>query len=128
MIQNENLFIGNENGIHNNRVHLGEMVSLIGLPQRICSSRAVIRRGFSMRMVKKARHVYHHSQTRANQSTGQWKAQPPLSSITLEDRMTQLTGRSKAGYLTFLRSMLQWRPEDRKTARELLDDPWLNDD
>jgi hypothetical protein len=27
---------------------------------------------------------------------------------------------------TFLRKMLQWRPEDRQTAKELLTDPWLN--
>ncbi|KAK4122013.1 hypothetical protein N657DRAFT_657506 [Parathielavia appendiculata] len=29
-------------------------------------------------------------------------------------------------FLDFVKGMLAWRPEDRKTARELLDDPWLN--
>jgi hypothetical protein len=29
-------------------------------------------------------------------------------------------------FLNFVRGMLAWRPEDRKTARELLRDPWLN--
>ncbi|KAK3301837.1 kinase domain protein [Chaetomium strumarium] len=37
-----------------------------------------------------------------------------------------LRGRNKAMFLDFVRGMLTWRPEDRKTARELLDDPWLN--
>jgi len=31
----------------------------------------------------------------------------------------------KAAFLEFAKGMLQWRPEDRKTARELADDPWL---
>jgi serine/threonine-protein kinase SRPK3 len=29
-------------------------------------------------------------------------------------------------FMKFLSGMLQWRPEDRKTAKELLADPWLN--
>jgi serine/threonine protein kinase len=29
-------------------------------------------------------------------------------------------------FLAFLRKMLQWRPKDRQTAKELLTDPWLN--
>ncbi|KAK4237887.1 kinase domain-containing protein [Achaetomium macrosporum] len=33
---------------------------------------------------------------------------------------------STAMFLNFVRGMLAWRPEDRKTARELLKDPWLN--
>lgn len=33
----------------------------------------------------------------------------------------------KAGFLRFVRSMLQWDPAARKTAKELLaEDPWLN--
>lgn len=37
-----------------------------------------------------------------------------------------LAGRNKEMFLDFVRGMLAWRPEDRKAARELLDDPWLN--
>ena len=37
-----------------------------------------------------------------------------------------LKGRNKAMFLEFVRGMLAWRPEDRKTAAELLKDPWLN--
>ncbi len=29
-------------------------------------------------------------------------------------------------FLEFVRGMLTWRPEARKTAAELLKDPWLN--
>ncbi|EME78805.1 serine/threonine kinase [Pseudocercospora fijiensis CIRAD86] len=34
--------------------------------------------------------------------------------------------KDKELFVQFIRSMLQWKPEDRKTARELLEDPWLN--
>ena len=33
----------------------------------------------------------------------------------------------KEMFLAFVKGMLQWRPEDRKTAKDLLEDPWLND-
>ncbi|KAL2800487.1 CMGC protein kinase [Aspergillus keveii] len=35
--------------------------------------------------------------------------------------------KDKEMFMDFMRGMLQWRPEDRKTAKELLQDPWLND-
>lgn len=31
----------------------------------------------------------------------------------------------KVEFMRFIRQMLQWEPEKRKTARELFDDPWL---
>lgn len=37
-------------------------------------------------------------------------------------------GEKKYAFLRFVRSMLQWDPAARKTARELLEDPWLTGD
>ena len=59
--------------------------------------------------------------------TGAWIAHevaavPPTSLESLEDR---LSGTEKESFLHFLRSMLKWLPEERRTARQLLDDPWL---
>lgn len=45
---------------------------------------------------------------------------------SLEKAERVLAGRNKDMFLSFVRGMLTWRPEDRKTARELLEDPWLN--
>ena len=45
--------------------------------------------------------------------------------LSFEGWDTQLQGDERAAFIGFVRSMLQWRPEDRKTPRELLDDPWL---
>lgn len=46
---------------------------------------------------------------------------PQGNSLAKAERL--LTGRNKAMFLSFVRGMLAWRPEDRKTARELLEDP-----
>ncbi|KAI9930788.1 hypothetical protein MW887_011546 [Aspergillus wentii] len=60
---------------------------------------------------------------------GQWKHEDdlPLQQGSLEMEEMFLQGRNKEMFLAFMRGMLQWRPEDRKTARELLEDPWLNE-
>lgn len=33
----------------------------------------------------------------------------------------------KDEFLDFARKILQWLPENRKTAKELADDPWLSE-
>lgn len=43
----------------------------------------------------------------------------------LADEVEVLDGEEKAQFLSFISRMLQWRPEDRASARELLEDPWL---
>lgn len=59
---------------------------------------------------------------------GQWKADVGIPQITsLEQSETFLEGTNKVMFLNFMRGMLQWRPEERKTAKQLLEDPWLND-
>lgn len=45
---------------------------------------------------------------------------------SLEDSITAMTGEDKRLFLVFVRRMLQWMPEDRATAGQLLDDPWLS--
>ena len=44
---------------------------------------------------------------------------------TLEDRVTSFTGKDKVLFLNLVRKMLTWLPEDRATAQDLLQDPWL---
>lgn len=59
---------------------------------------------------------------------GKWKQDVDIPiGVSLEQSEEFLDGRNKEMFLTFMRGMLQWRPEDRKTAKELLQDPWLND-
>jgi serine/threonine-protein kinase SRPK3 len=41
----------------------------------------------------------------------------------MEDREELLTGVEREEFLAFIRYMLQWRPEDRMIAGQLLDRP-----
>jgi len=64
----------------------------------------------------------------SNDFAGQWKSDLEVpQDINLERSEEFLEGKNKEMFLDFMRGMLQWRPEDRKTAKELLEDPWLND-
>ncbi|KAM0664877.1 hypothetical protein MY8738_008261 [Beauveria namnaoensis] len=57
---------------------------------------------------------------------GQWKAGIPIpEGLSLEASEENLEGSSEEKFLSFIRGMLQWRPEDRKTAKQLLEDPWF---
>jgi serine/threonine protein kinase len=47
--------------------------------------------------------------------------------MSLEERISVLEGEEKELFLDFIRSMLRWRPEDRKSAAELLEHPWMAD-
>ncbi|KAJ5356372.1 CMGC protein kinase [Penicillium concentricum] len=58
---------------------------------------------------------------------GYWKSDIEISKgVSLHNSEEFLSGRNKEMFLEFLKGMLQWKPEDRKTAKELLQDPWLN--
>lgn len=43
----------------------------------------------------------------------------------LDSTITTLSSEDKMLFLEFVTRMLQWLPEDRPTASELLKDPWL---
>jgi len=44
---------------------------------------------------------------------------------SLEDTITHIDGEQKAEFLRFMRRILQWVPEDRPTAAERLQDPFM---
>lgn len=45
----------------------------------------------------------------------------------LEDAVPSLEASDKEAFLSFIKQMLTWLPEKRKTARELMEHPFLND-
>ncbi|KGO63868.1 hypothetical protein PITC_054940 [Penicillium italicum] len=58
---------------------------------------------------------------------GHWKSDVEIpKDASLHNSEEFLSGRNKEMFLEFMKGMLQWKPEDRKTAKELLQDPWLN--
>ena len=58
--------------------------------------------------------------------TGNWTSEVPVPThLGLESGEVNLEGENKEAFLHFLRSMLCWDPDERKTAKMLLEDPWL---
>lgn len=48
--------------------------------------------------------------------------------LKTEDTVTGLEGEEKQEFLSFAKKMLQWLLEERKPAKELVEDPWLSDE
>jgi hypothetical protein len=48
-----------------------------------------------------------------------------VPSITLEGRERNLEGEEQEYFIDFIKSFLKWLPEDRKSAEEMLEHPWL---
>ena len=65
--------------------------------------------------------------THADARVGGWIAseEATVPPVSLESQEKRLTGQEKELFLQFIRSMLKWLPEERRTARQLLNDPWL---
>ncbi|OTA94876.1 hypothetical protein M434DRAFT_394248 [Hypoxylon sp. CO27-5] len=93
---------------YSTRAHLAEVIGLLGPPPV-----DLVKRG--------ARSSEFFT------SDGQWKAAVEVPrDASLEKSVHYLEGKEKQAFVEFVRGMLQWRPEDRKTAKQLLDDPWLH--
>lgn len=45
--------------------------------------------------------------------------------VSLEQLETNLQGSDKTLFLQFVSKMLQWDPNNRQTAKQLLEDEWL---
>lgn len=89
------------------RAHVSEMVALMGLPPP-----ELLKKG------NRAAEFFDED--------GQWRSDIPLPApTTLEESELYLEGSNKKEFLRFMRKMIQWRPEDRQTAKELLKDDWL---
>ncbi|KAL8884341.1 MAG: hypothetical protein Q9192_006871 [Flavoplaca navasiana] len=89
-------------------IHLSEMTSILGPPPT-----DLLERG------DKATH-YFTAEGKLLQSD-----RKASNASTLESCLASLTGEDKRLFLNFVRRMLKWMPEDRATAGELLQDPWL---
>ena len=62
-----------------------------------------------------------------NHLEGKFKASNDIANTSFEAEENVLHGEEKVKFLAFLRRMLRWRPKERASARELLEDPWMTD-
>ncbi|KAJ5978574.1 hypothetical protein N7501_001916 [Penicillium viridicatum] len=110
LFEGKHMFIGIEPGGkgYSTRMHLAEVIGILGSPPS-----DLLKRG-----------------ERSNEfftKDGEWKNKINVPwGMSLENSEERLNGRNKEMFLKFMRGMLQWRPEDRKTAKQLLKDPWLD--
>jgi serine/threonine protein kinase len=58
--------------------------------------------------------------------TGEFPEDYKIPNLSLRNSEENLIGRDRDMFLDFISKMLKWVPEDRATAAELLQDPWLN--
>ncbi|KAJ7735712.1 kinase-like domain-containing protein [Mycena metata] len=98
MFEGGSLFSGfdPEHGTYRGRAHLAEMIALMGPPPPSFVAQGEFQAGIEV--------------------------PPPVS---LEQLETNLEGTDKELFLHFMSKMLQWKPQDRQTPKQLLDDPWL---
>jgi non-specific serine/threonine protein kinase len=96
----------NADGIFDDRVHLAELVGLLGPPP------AEFLEG-------------HHLSSVFWNKSGNWKDLAPIPGKTLESLATDIRGEDKEGFLRWLRLALQWNPADRPAALDLLYDEWM---
>ncbi|KAK2744662.1 hypothetical protein FQN55_006580 [Onygenales sp. PD_40] len=110
LFEGKHMFHGNDpdGKGYSTRAHLAEVMGILGPPPL-----DMLKRG------KRSPEFFTED--------GRWKGDIEIPrQASLEASEEFLEGRNKAMFLAFMRGMLQWRPEDRKTAKELLKDPWLN--
>ena len=61
----------------------------------------------------------------SNIGIGTWKGEVPIPAISLETSEQRLEGEERGQFLTFMRKMLQWKPEDRCDCENVFFDEWL---
>ncbi|KAK2743771.1 hypothetical protein FQN57_004708 [Myotisia sp. PD_48] len=110
LFEGKHMFYGNDPVHHKymTRAHLSELVAMLGPPPA-----DLLKRG------KRSQRYFTED--------GQWKADIKIPLRTsLEESEQFLEGNNKEIFLDFMRGMLQWRPEGRKTAKQLLEHHWLS--
>ncbi|RMZ81670.1 hypothetical protein DV737_g2373, partial [Chaetothyriales sp. CBS 132003] len=57
---------------------------------------------------------------------GCWASEPPIPKTSLEDFVTSIpAGKEKEQFLTFIRRLLTWDPEERAASYDILQDEWF---
>ncbi|CAG7935275.1 unnamed protein product [Penicillium salamii] len=95
---------------HFRRIHLGQIIGLLGMPPN-----DLLQQG------KGTPELFDKD--------GNWIVEDvEIKEEKLEDREDRFyEGEEKEQFLSFIRSMVTWRQEDRLTAAELLEHPWLKE-
>lgn len=59
-------------------------------------------------------------------SVGNFKAQTiSPTTFNFENTLSHVQGEEKSMFIKFIKRIVTWNPDERSTAKELLQDPWL---
>ena len=105
------------------RAHLAEMIALMGPPPP-----ELLKKGKrTAEFFDENGEICTVRRTTFTNLAGQWRGEIAVPNPTsLEESEIILEGSNKEAFLRFVRKMIQWQPEDRQTASQLLEDEWLN--
>ncbi|KAK5696512.1 hypothetical protein LTR97_007815 [Elasticomyces elasticus] len=97
----------NDDGKYSDQHHLAQLVAVIGLPP--------------LDFLENAEYSWKYFDR-----DGSWKGDVPIpTNMSLESVEQRLKGEEKRMFLSLMRKILQWRPEDRPSCEEIFFDEWL---
>lgn len=107
---------------YSEHLHLAQMVSNLGPPPL-----DYLKRSEKSKVFWDDDGVCTHltCQNFTNTPIGTWKGDVPIPETSLLNEEARLEGEEKTLFLRFLRKMLQWKPEDRQSLRDIIADEWL---
>uniref|UniRef100_A0A8H7KD53 non-specific serine/threonine protein kinase n=1 Tax=Bionectria ochroleuca TaxID=29856 RepID=A0A8H7KD53_BIOOC len=115
LLERESLFdphIPEKPDEYDDAVHLAKITSLLGYPPRNLISSG-----------RRSSMFYDDNNPEIPRDT-----QPLSRNISFEGSISQIKGEEKTRFISFVKKMIKWKPEERSTAKELLGDPWLYED
>ncbi|KAF2453046.1 CMGC protein kinase [Lineolata rhizophorae] len=139
LMENRDLFrnVRSSQGSYDSRAHMAEMIALLGPPPKALLDREKEWSEVKWSEVKWSDGISSPDGTLCQTPREYFKgpffnsegdflySQLIPNNISLSDLILSLEGEDKLLFLDFVGHMLQWLPERRKTAKELLEHPWL---
>ncbi|KAF3484187.1 CMGC/SRPK protein kinase [Arthroderma uncinatum] len=133
ILGNKELFqqVRDTNGQYDAKSHLAEMIALLGPPpgELLAKSKAMSEHNWPQPVMNETGALCNNALEFFGgpffNAEGKFCYNELIPSRSLEDTIPFLEEKDREAFLTFIRDMLIWLPEKRKTARELIDHPFL---
>ncbi|GAQ10370.1 SRSF protein kinase 3 [Aspergillus lentulus] len=119
------------NGQYDAKSHLAEMIALLGPPPGVLLAKlkAMSERNWPQPVTNDAGKLCNNAQEFFDgpffNAEDKFRHNELIPSRSLEDTIQFFEEKDREAFLSFARQMLTWLPEKRKTARELMDHPFL---
>ncbi|KAM5463554.1 hypothetical protein MferCBS49748_005906 [Microsporum ferrugineum] len=119
------------NGQYDAKSHLAEMIALLGPPPKalVAKSKVMSERNWPQPVTNEIGKLCNNSQEFFDgpffNAEGEFCCNDLIPSRVLEGTTPFLEEKERDAFLSFVGEMLTWLPEERKTARELMNHPFL---